>query len=348
MTKEKLIALLCDPDQTGQAVDELNRLIEENPYFHTGHQLYLKGLQQTDKDKMALQVGKTALNVRDRVVLYNYLNHPEPFRRRSLPNDKPADVSAPFIPDSSFVLPEVDIHNIQPDQPSSPEIHSLTGDEGWHSTEEDNILEKKNMSDDQLMDVIRRRLEQIVPQAEENSQSSALSDDPRVPVDTAANVTTGDAASTAEPVAEAGDTVNTGLTVGENANVITRDEYSEDLMGIKPGTADVTETPPQDTVSPEETQGDVAVVEEKNASTSGDLIDSFLKSNPKIIPSDSSYEPDLSEGLRENPDIATETLADIYAVQGHKDKAIEIYEHLILKYPKKHIYFAAQIDRLKE
>jgi tetratricopeptide (TPR) repeat protein len=337
MTKEKLIALLCDPDQTGQAVDELNRLIEENPYFHTGHLLYLKGLQQTNEDKMTLQVWKTALNVRDRGVLYNYLNHPESFRRQPPPNDKPADVSTPVIPDNSFVLPDVEIHNIrndQSEQPSSPEIHSLTGDGGWHDTEEGNILEEKDMSDDQLIDVIRRRLEQIVPQVEETAANAVTA--------------TGDAADiAAESVAEAG-AVDTGFIVGENADEITQDGYSEDLMEIKPVTTDVTGTPPQDAVSQEETQGYVAAVEEKNELTSDDLIDSFLKSNPKIIPSDSKYEPNLSEGLQENPDIATETLADIYAVQGHKDKAIEIYEHLILKYPEKHIYFAAQIDRLKE
>jgi TolA-binding protein len=52
--------------------------------------------------------------------------------------------------------------------------------------------------------------------------------------------------------------------------------------------------------------------------------------------------------MQDAQEVATETLADIYATQGHKDKAIEIYEQLILKYPEKHIYFAAQIERLKE
>ena len=74
MTKEKLIALLRNPDQTGQAVDELDRLIEEYPYFHIGYQLYLKGLRQTDEKKMVSQLKKTALCVRDRDVLYHYIN----------------------------------------------------------------------------------------------------------------------------------------------------------------------------------------------------------------------------------------------------------------------------------
>jgi len=165
--------LIRDPVQTGQAVNELYCLIEEYPYFHTGHQLYLKGLQQTDEKEMASRMKKTALNVRDRNLLYHYIHCPSP---------------------------KIDISN-------------------------------------------------------------------------------------------------------------------ED--------------------------------EKKAAWSSGDLIDFFLKTNPKIVPNDCRYEVDLSEGLQENHEIDTETLADIYVTQGHKDKAIEIYEHLILKYPEKIIYFAAQIERLK-
>ena len=163
MSKEELIALLHDPVQTGQAVDGLCRLVEKYPYFHTAHQLYLKGLQQTDEHKMTLQLRKTALCVCNRSVLYNYIQN-----------------------------------------------------------------------------------------------------------------------------------------------------------------------------------------EANREKTNNDLIDVFLKSNPKIVPDDEQvYLVDLSEGLKEIPDISTDTLAEIYASQGHIGKAIEIYEHLILKYPEKHIYFAAQIERLK-
>jgi len=77
-----------------------------------------------------------------------------------------------------------------------------------------------------------------------------------------------------------------------------------------------------------------------------DLIDSFLKSDAKIKPNESEYKADLSAGMQEDKNFFTETLADIYALQGHKDKAIEIYEQLILKNPEKYIYFAAQIKRL--
>ena len=46
--------------------------------------------------------------------------------------------------------------------------------------------------------------------------------------------------------------------------------------------------------------------------------------------------------------IVTENLALINARQGNIQKAISIYEQLILKSPQKKTYFAAQIEKLKK
>ena len=200
MTKEKLIALLHNPNQIIQEVNELNSLVETYPYFHTGHQLYIKGLQQTNKPKMERQLGVAAISVRDRVMLYDYLNDPDTFLKRTLPVDAPVEVVAAAV---------------------------------------EPVVEKK-----------------------------------------------------AETVAE-------------------------------------------------------PVIEKKELLSNESLIDAFISSKPKIVPGESRYEVDLSESMQDITDIGTETLADIYAMQGNKDKAIKIYEQLILKYPEKNIYFAAQIKRLK-
>ena len=209
MTKEELTVLLRNPNQTGLAVDELNRLIVEYPYFHTGHLLYLKSLQQTDTLKMALQLKETALSVRDRDILYRYIK---------LSSSKTGDSD---IQSDTFIPPK-----------------PLDADEEF-------------------------------------------------------------------------------------------------------------EIPKETDEIPDETPKGKSTDQGKTVWTSAELIDFFLKANPKIVPNDSQYEVDLSESLQEDREIVTETLADIYLMQGHKDKAIEIYEQLILKYPEKNIYFAAQIERLK-
>ena len=54
------------------------------------------------------------------------------------------------------------------------------------------------------------------------------------------------------------------------------------------------------------------------------------------------------ESLIENDDLVTPTLAKVYLEQEHYEKAISAYEKLILKYPKKSSFFAAQIKLINK
>jgi hypothetical protein len=47
------------------------------------------------------------------------------------------------------------------------------------------------------------------------------------------------------------------------------------------------------------------------------------------------------------PDLASENLAQILVRQGKVERAIAIYERLMVKHPEKMAYFAAQIDSLR-
>jgi hypothetical protein len=53
------------------------------------------------------------------------------------------------------------------------------------------------------------------------------------------------------------------------------------------------------------------------------------------------------ESLKDREDTASETLANILALQGHKERAILMYEKLKLQIPEKSAFFAAQIEKLK-
>ncbi|MBT8231511.1 MAG: hypothetical protein HKO66_02675 [Saprospiraceae bacterium] len=56
----------------------------------------------------------------------------------------------------------------------------------------------------------------------------------------------------------------------------------------------------------------------------------------------------ISKSIVKKDDIATQTLAELYAEQGYIRKAIDIYERLSLKNPKKSSFFAALIEKLKK
>lgn len=54
------------------------------------------------------------------------------------------------------------------------------------------------------------------------------------------------------------------------------------------------------------------------------------------------------QSLQERPDLASETLAELLIAQEQYEKAIQMYERLILKFPEKSSYFAEKIKNLKK
>lgn len=92
----------------------------------------------------------------------------------------------------------------------------------------------------------------------------------------------------------------------------------------------------------------------KPAASSFDLINRFLKTQPRIktpagVPLPAEQQPDLSvRSANVAPALASESLAKIMVRQGKKDKAIEIYERLMERQPEKKAYFAEQIQQLQQ
>jgi hypothetical protein len=87
--------------------------------------------------------------------------------------------------------------------------------------------------------------------------------------------------------------------------------------------------------------------------TSIDIISQFLRNKPRLktptalLPL-ADEQADLSvKSTRAEPDLASESLALIMVRQGKRDRAIEIYERLMVRQPEKMAYFADQIQKLK-
>lgn len=83
-----------------------------------------------------------------------------------------------------------------------------------------------------------------------------------------------------------------------------------------------------------------------------EIIDNFIKTEPRISSlaqvSKEAPSKDMAEGSIKAPaSLVSENLANIMLKQGKTDKAIEIYEKLVLKFPEKKSYFAEKIESLK-
>jgi hypothetical protein len=81
------------------------------------------------------------------------------------------------------------------------------------------------------------------------------------------------------------------------------------------------------------------------------IIQGFMKKNPRINRQDNNLEPveiNLSGRVAESWEgtIETEAFAKILVKQGKIDKAIDVYQKLILKKPEKRNYFAKKLSEL--
>ncbi len=81
------------------------------------------------------------------------------------------------------------------------------------------------------------------------------------------------------------------------------------------------------------------------------IIQGFMKKNPRIARQDNNLEPvsiDLSSRLAVSAEgsIETEAFANILIRQGKIEKAIDVYQKLILKKPEKRNYFAKKLSEL--
>lgn len=93
---------------------------------------------------------------------------------------------------------------------------------------------------------------------------------------------------------------------------------------------------------------DIIVPEREESGDVRETIRRFMESEAGPIRPDGAEHPDvnLSSSERVDEGAVSETLAEIYAAQGMKERAAELYRKLCLKYPEKSVYFASRIASL--
>jgi hypothetical protein len=97
-------------------------------------------------------------------------------------------------------------------------------------------------------------------------------------------------------------------------------------------------------------QNEELIPEAETSVSNHELINRFIETSPHMSPPAESDQPvDISaDSIKEDEGFLTDTLAKIYIKQGYYAKAIFAYEKLLLKFPEKSAYFAAQIEAIKK
>jgi hypothetical protein len=75
MTRDQMLRYLDDPSGLNErTLGELREILDEYPYFQTGHLLYVRNLQNVSNFRFAGQLKTSAVFATDRTVLYHLLN----------------------------------------------------------------------------------------------------------------------------------------------------------------------------------------------------------------------------------------------------------------------------------
>lgn len=144
----------------------------------------------------------------------------------------------------------------------------------------------------------------------------------------------------------------TPFVLEETAPVEINDKTKDEITVKSTTSNELLELDTQEEVDEEEVAGkeNEEIKQEEQNPFLGDLIESFLKNPPRMVPrlDLNDTRGDIStDSVVDSEGIYTETMAVIYEQQGLYQKSIEIYNKLILKYPEKSAYFATRIKELE-
>ncbi len=318
MNKTSFAKILSDPNLvTEDTLSMLKEVIDEYPFFQAGRMLLLKNMHKLDHIRYNSELKHSAVYIPDRTKLFFLLNEI---------GNEPEEITVNNIPVSQKVEPVL-------------------------STIKDEEIVKN---------------EEVVVEVEKTEQKEEIQTNKEI------TFTDNYLNASDDYIDESGSVFNLSFSKGV-LDVDKKEEDIEDivlpaadLLDYESTTSAVYKLPDLDEVSQVDTNesrsfsdwlhimrySNTSQQEEgKQKKTGMDLIDSFLSKDPKIIPNTSKKHKnvDLSEDKDEgNDDILSETLAAIYIKQGHKSKAISIFEKLRLKYPEKNVYFARRISELTE
>ncbi len=322
MNKEELIKIIKADQINADQLRQLDRLIDDYPWFGLPRFLRLKAMHQAGEMADPAEVSKAVVFSSDRGYLYRWIRGEAAFLQ-GMVGERGSELE--FISDEDEDEDEMTGEAV---------TGSIDDPDGINDKEGDEEADSDGTDDDAR--------ERAIPEKEETEMEEPEMKEPESipaidPID--------DEADQEEDESIADDSEEQMVTGGAAEERAEEDEAVEEAAAPEeavraPGRRSTAERFQE---GPRKRTSGAA-----NHSTS--LIEQFLNSEPGVIKADkkTSLEGDVSKGsVQEDDSFITDTLAKIYVKQGLHAKAIYAYERLSLKYPEKSAYFAAQIEKIK-
>ena len=301
--------LLNKPDAVNdKQVIDLEKILDDFPYFQSARSLHLKGLYKQDSFKYNQALKKTASYTTDRSVLFDFITSGD-FNgiQKELFEEKEAQLLDITVVDSSVVFEEK---------------QSIS----------ENTLEKSIISS--INEAAQREGEKVILEEKDKPSENTLEKSIILSINEAAQNEEEKVIVEKEETLAIEEKLELGKPIPfEHSETHSFQEWLQ-LAKVKP-------------IVREENTEEIKT-EDSNLTSKLEIIDKFIEANPKIPPVKSDTPlPSIPAKTEDTSYLMTETLAKVYLEQKKYNKAIQAYEILILKYPEKSSFFADRILDIK-
>ncbi len=340
MNKKQFISYVENPDKlSGNETVLLADIIKSFPYFQTAHLLYAKCLNNTQSIHYNNQLKITAAYASDRKVLHRLItNKKETWKEISIEEPiEQKEVKA----NNTF---EKAVETIVKEEVKEKQIIPIV------TKPEKEIIPvpEKELLEEKVVEKIEEKLhEELKDEKTKGVDKKTLTELEKeylsVAIDSAIEIDVLNAELKNE-------TVETNFVL----NTAQSETQEEEKVSQKKEEVDVNSLSFSDWLKHVDDGNGIIdnIVEEKSQNLSAaELIDKFIKEEPKITrPKAEFFNPVniAKQSVADDITLVSETLAKIYVLQGNYNKALQAYENLRLKYPEKRLYFAAQIKQIRK
>lgn len=359
MNKNQFISYVENPDKlTSTDSLLLADLIKSFPFFQTAHLLYSKSLHNTESIHYNNQLKTTAAYATDRKMLHRLITKQT---EKVVELVKETEIAA-IIEDKKI---EQAVHELVKEEIQEQTIQPII-ESSDHEVEEIEIIEvpKAEIIEEIVINNIESALAEEKIEAIEEIETPSLKEILEKEVLPEEKIHLSelekDYVSAAADAAVEIETLTSKLAPEEPAEITSSNfvlnnpvEEKTETAQVIPDDSNISFTDWLKRVNHEE-KAEKTEYQEQNhskAPTPFDLIDKFIKEEPKIArPKAEFYSPVnmAKQSVADDITFVSETLAKIYVLQGNYAKAIQAYENLRLKYPEKRLYFASQIKNLRK